>query len=430
MGQTRKLLGNPIGLPAMLLGGPGMAVGVPGFRTASFIAESFWNELIESRLADGVVPRPKLTTKLAAKVAVDEAIRALMLGMARYPSRSQRARIRKELASALVLWDERGWLADPRGFHRTPPPLGRPKIERRYSGNLDFEHVQFKSLYRPRAEEPGRDRWMSFEPTQTAHAWMLRHRDTDRPWIVCIPGFRMGHPRIDFAGLSAARFHRDLGLNVMIPVLPLHGPRTVGKRSGDGYITADALNTVHAEAQAMWDIRRLIGWIRDVGAPAVGVYGVSLGGYNTALLTSLEPDLDCAIAGIPATCLSTLLSLHAPKPLLWLGERAGICMEMLQSVLHVVSPLAMPPLLPRERRFMFAGLADRLIPPEHVRELWEHWDRPRMTWYEGTHLSFVWERAVQTLVHEALATTGMLSHALSPVESEEESFAAAGRNAA
>ena len=41
-------------------------------------------------------------------------------------------------------------------------------------------------------------------------------------------------------------------------------------RSGDGFLSGHALDTVHAEAQAMWDIRRLVSWIRAQGAPAVG----------------------------------------------------------------------------------------------------------------------------------------------------------------
>jgi predicted esterase YcpF (UPF0227 family) len=37
----------------------------------------------------------------------------------------------------------------------------------------------------------------------------------------------------------------------------------------------------------MWDIRRILHWVRTQGAPSVGVHGVSLGGYQTALLAEL-----------------------------------------------------------------------------------------------------------------------------------------------
>jgi hypothetical protein len=57
--------------------------------------------------------------------------------------------------------------------------------------------------------------------------------------------------------------------------MPLHGPRRVGRRGGDGYLSGDFLDTIHAQTQAVWDIRRLIAWLRAEGAQRVGVQGVS-----------------------------------------------------------------------------------------------------------------------------------------------------------
>ena len=57
---------------------------------------------------------------------------------------------------------------------------------------------------------------------------------------------------------------------------------------------------MHALTQTAWDIRRLLAWLRDEGAERVGITGLSLGGYSTALVASLEDNLECAIAGIPA----------------------------------------------------------------------------------------------------------------------------------
>jgi hypothetical protein len=38
-----------------------------------------------------------------------------------------------------------------------------------------------------------------------------------------------------------------------------------------------------------------------------------------------------------------------------------------------------------------------------VRALWEHWQRPRLAWYNGSHLSFGREREVRALLREAFA---------------------------
>jgi hypothetical protein len=33
-----------------------------------------------------------------------------------------------------------------------------------------------------------------------------------------------------------------------------------------------------------------------------------------------------------------------------------------------------------------AGLGDRLTPPAHSVELWEHWHRPALRWFPGSHI--------------------------------------------
>ena len=70
--------------------------------------------------------------------------------------------------------------------------------------------------------------------------------------------------------------------------------------------------------------------------------------------------------------------------------------------LRVVGPLALEPALPRNRRFIFAGLLDRMTPPRSVRELWLHWDQPRIEWYSGSHVSFFLEPRAKNLVDDAI----------------------------
>ena len=37
-----------------------------------------------------------------------------------------------------------------------------------------------------------------------------------------------------------------------------------------------------------------------------------------------------------------------------------------------------------------------------IRDLWQHWERPRIEWYQGGHLSFPSEPRVAALVRETL----------------------------
>ena len=165
--------------------------------------------------------------------------------------------------------------------------------------------------------------------------------------------------------------------------------------SGDGFFGGDCLDTIHAETQAISELRQLIGWLRENEAPAVGVYGLSLGGYTGAVLAGFEADLACVIAGIPASDFCRLAQIHTPARILKAAEVLGFDWDKVSQIFRVVSPLALRPLVPKDRRFIFAGVEDRIVPKKQARDLWNHWDRPKTIWYRGSHLSFYFEPEVR-----------------------------------
>jgi hypothetical protein len=56
----------------------------------------------------------------------------------------------------------------------------------------------------------------------------------------------------------------------------------------------------------------------------------------------------------------------------------------------------------RERRAIFAGVADRVVPATEAESLWRHWEEPRIVWYQGTHRAFLGTAEGRTLVATAL----------------------------
>jgi hypothetical protein len=356
------------------------------------------------------LPSVRPTPDVIGKWMFDEW--ALQLELAnnrlRWPTVDFRRRLRSELGDGVEMFNERGWVDDPRSYHDDPPPLHNPVIEEQGLGRLRFEHLTFESGYAPHAGEPGSERWLEYEENATAHAWVLRHPGPPRPWLICINGYRTGSPLTDFGSFNARRLHRVFGLNLAFPVQPLHGPRAAGA-SGDRVIFAGAMNTVHTAAQALWDIRRLKSWIADIEkAPSVGVSGLSLGGYLTALLVCFEDDLACAIAGIPESDLVRGMRRNVEPLLPPFYEQWGLSWRSLERVNRVVSPLAMEPKLGPDRLFIFAGLVDRWVRPGNVKSLWEQWGRPEICWYPGGHLSFPIEPSVRSFVDGALERSGLV----------------------
>ncbi|MFN3255824.1 MAG: alpha/beta hydrolase [Ilumatobacter sp.] len=351
------------------------------------------------------LPRPRLTPALAAKWWIDEW--ALQVESAnsrlRSPSIDFRRRLRDELGDGVELFNDMGWVDDPRSYHREPTELTSPAFVRRSASGVAYEHMSMASEYEPHDAEPGRERWLGYEKNRTAHAWILRHDGEPRPWLICINGYRTGTPQIDFMAFGGKRLHHEYGLNLAFPVSPLHGPRAVGA-SGDRVLFGGAMNTVHTAAQAIWDIRRLKSWIADTQSPvAIGASGISLGGYFTSLLACFEDDLAVAIAGVPEADLVRGMRRNVEAFLPPFYEQWGLSWRSLERVNRPVSPLAMEPLIPHEARYIYGGLVDRWVRPGNVRALWKHWDEPEICWYEGSHLSFPIESSVRRFVAQALA---------------------------
>jgi dienelactone hydrolase len=398
------LLGVPLALPAVFVAGFGTMLLLVAASAASFLAAGAASVRQEVRHRDVPAPRPSLA--LFAQVAADDALLAWMQVTLDVRGGEHLARIAGEVHEAAEQFRARGWLEKPADYHETPPPLEAPEISLGRTRGVEYEHLRFESGYEPRAGEPGRERWLAYAANRTAHAWVVRHPGPPRPWLVCIHGFQMGKPLIDLTAFAPEYFHQRLGLNLLLPVLPLHGPRAVG-RSGDKFLAGDPLDSIHAEAQAMWDLRRMLSWIRAQGAPAVGVTGLSLGGYQTALLAGLDGDLACAIPGIPLTDITGVVWRHGGTLHTTHAEHHGIVRDHVSEVLRVVSPLALEPQVPFERRWIFGAVADQLVPPDQVRDLWLHWGRCKIEWYQGAHITFRAHRPIHRLVRQALAESGL-----------------------
>lgn len=369
-------------------------------RTLHFMGNALWRGEVSDSL-----PAPHLSVGLAAQVALDEALLAVAMAPNRFPLPGDYGRVAAELADADALFTAEGWVDDPASYHRTPPALhdGDLTTTRGWALGQGYDRISWDSGFAPHRGEPGSERWLGFGPNATASAALLRHRDPTRPWVIAVHGFCMGFPFMDFPGLHAGRLHQALGLNVALPVLPLHGPRRVTRVSGEPFLSFELMNAVHGLTQAVWDLRRLISWIRAQGATSISLFGVSLGGYTVSLLAGIEPGLDGVVAGIPVADFPGLFHGHSPRHIRVRAIEHRILGGPAENVYRVVSPLRFAPLVPADRRYIFAGYGDRLATPDQARRLAEHWGDPVTSWYSGNHMGYLWSRQVTEFVEASLA---------------------------
>ncbi len=288
-----------------------------------------------------------------------------------------------------------GVLESPARAHPMPPALEKVELRRRELPGLPAaEWLRFESEFEPRDPEV-RERYLACRPNRTTQALLWRHADGARPTLVVIHGYGMGRPALDARAFDVAWLHKTLGLDVALVTLPLHGARAAGRRSGAGFLDAHPLQTNCAFGQAIWDLRRLTGWLRREGTPAVGVFGMSLGGYTAALFASLERGLACVVPWVPAVSLPALLGASRSPAAQRQREALGVTDALLSEAWAAHEPLRQRPLVAPEGRLILAGACDRICTPDQTLALWEHWERPAIHWFEGSHLAHFGRRALR-----------------------------------
>jgi pimeloyl-ACP methyl ester carboxylesterase len=230
-------------------------------------------------------------------------------------------------------------------------------------------------------------------PGAAADAILVEHWTHEpgapRGTVLALHGFSMGTPRIDgWALFAAAWFAR--GLDVALLTLPFHGARTPpGARfSGQRFADPNPAALHEAVRRAIYEIHLVRTWLAAAGGGPVGLLGLSLGGYLSALMAGLVDDLAFVIPMVPLVCMGDLAwRFLAGRRGAGDDGAAAYTHAELRAMYRVHSPLTFPLRVARERVLIVAGRGDRIVPPEHPFALWQHWRRPAIHWFSGSHLA-------------------------------------------
>jgi pimeloyl-ACP methyl ester carboxylesterase len=250
------------------------------------------------------------------------------------------------------------------------------------------ELLRFDSPYR--ALNPAlRDEYARHANNAVARAQHWRHEDGPRPTLCVIHGFGASPAWFNTAFFSLKQFFAD-GWDVLLYTLPFHGSRRTSTLAVNGtdLFAHGMAHFSEGIVHAVHDFRAFLDHLEATGAPRFGVTGLSLGGYTSGLLAAVEGRLDFAIPNAAVTWLPPLLDSWFPASAGAALQRrlAGVPKATLEQALRLHSPLSHPPLLPKDRLMVVGGLGDRLAPPEQSLLLWEHWGRPQLEWFPGSHV--------------------------------------------
>ncbi|MDX2170527.1 MAG: hypothetical protein SF182_25870 [Deltaproteobacteria bacterium] len=265
---------------------------------------------------------------------------------------------------------------------QAPDPLEvETRYRRRRPGGVIVGR-RFAGRYVPYGDAP---------PDPDADAILVEHwMHTDAPprgTLLALHGFAMGQPWLDARALLAdAWFAR--GLDVALLTLPYHGARAgrAARVSGQRFADPHPMRLHDAVRRAVYEIHAVRGWLRQASGRPVGLLGLSLGGYLSALTAGLVDDLDFVMPMVPPVCIGDLAWRFFARSRR-AGDAAAYTHAELRATYRVHSPLSHRLRVPRERVLIIAGRGDRIVPPEHPHALWRHWDGPAIHWFSGSHLA-------------------------------------------
>ena len=270
-------------------------------------------------------------------------------------------------------------------FHRARPlPEFVVERVRRPLGVREgiFEQIQWHSVYQPEGKS-------SRTNNDWVVAWHWRHGDRPRPTIVLVHGFTAARWEVNefFLGLN---YLYQLGCDVVLKTLPHHGPRrrSVASISGLDYVSGGIESLNHSVIQSTYDIRTLVDYLQQrCDVARVGLSGLSLGGYTSALMAGLEERFEFVMPVVPIVSIPDAMMEWKPLDgaLKNIMRKYDVSMQDLRNTMAFHSPLSRPALQAPGNLLVIAGVGDRMASPRHAEALQRHWGNCAVHWFEGSH---------------------------------------------
>ena len=158
------------------------------------------------------------------------------------------------------------------------------------------------------------------------------------------------------------------GINGVLMELPFHlSRRPRGQDDVRDFLSCNLLAIAQATHQSLLDLQALIAWLRASGAPNVGLWGNSLGGWLEGLLVCHSDSVDCAAFLTPVSRMDrALVEIDFAASVRRAVEETGFDVGRLN--LEIYSPK-----LPANQMLLVAGRDDQFVPLETMHHLSETW---------------------------------------------------------
>ncbi len=248
--------------------------------------------------------------------------------------------------------------------------------------------LSFDSPFEPLNPEMT-DSYLAHQRNSRAQVQYWSHPEGPRKTLIFVHGVVASDYDFNSRFFSLPWFYQR-GYDIALFTIPFHGERAerCSLFSGQGLFSGGFAQMSEGMLQSICDLRVLVDFLERRGTPHVGISGLSLGGYLSALLAVVEPRLAFCIPNSPLVApVDTLRSWQPTHELMELIERrSGFTAMDLRRGMAIHSPLSYQPMLDPERVMIIGGAGDRFTPPRFVRLLQAHWPDSHLHWFPGNHV--------------------------------------------
>lgn len=180
--------------------------------------------------------------------------------------------------------------------------------------------------------------------------------------------------------------------------LPYHASRRPGAAEPiRNFFSGNLLHVARATHQAMADIRALALWLRAQGSPAVGLWGVSLGGWLGGMATAHQTEIDFAALLTPIVRMDRALSeLEFCAAIRGQLRDLDRQFEALNLTLH--RPACGP-----GNVLIVASDYDLFVPLDTINALETSWNQPEVWRLRHGHISILFSKRVMRRIANWLA---------------------------
>jgi len=209
-----------------------------------------------------------------------------------------------------------------------------------------------------------------------------------RPAIILLHGGNMMRGGNDigyrFRQPLTAHSCNRAGFNAVTMELPYHFhryPRQLGALNNLNY-----LRLAEAAAQAVAEIRALIGWLLVEGCPAVALWGTSMGGRLAGLTVCHDSRLAAVVMAVPGVHSNRSFA----KQIIWRRVREAVqrlCVEDEKLDMTSLNLTTIQPAIPAANVLLIEAVHDLFTPKEPIEELWQMWGRPDIWRLPHGHIS-------------------------------------------